>query len=660
MGINSNYSTKKDSNITEIVLENDNNKIIWIDQNVNNLENKHTLKYFKKELKDNYDIITFESVSETFNLLKKLENVFKFKLLYVIVSGRLAEEFFNNYAEKVIDMNILCASIIYCFNDSFHKKKNYYRDSFLNPGGIVSTPEKVVEYIKKIENKPKIIQINQNSQDYKKESFGFIYNYAENLSEIILPLIISHFLKSYLITKKDLEQTENNFLSMFGEKIIDYIYPQKEKKISIPLHILAKYYARLYTVECDFYKRLNKDLSNKHFDLYRTYIFLLYNGIHKKTLKNYCSSKLYRGAALTMAEYQSIKKYLEIKKNNIDKNSAVLYYLKNFASFSEERAAKHFLLNSISINNENKDLINIEYIIDENMDENFFVANLDLENLSNYPEKEVLFLPLSCFEIYSIEEMKNYSIIRLRYLTKYKTQMLEHIEKLETKKNIQSFFEKIVESKYAKDIAEIIGPQAQDKIDTFIKKGNKNELKQAILYISSAFFISTFTAIGINGFLSLFPNFVPFAPYIPNLLPLIVGLGFSYHAYKKYHKTLIFESNSLYSKYIPEKYRNSKIFPSFSWNNVNSNTKSFMIQLIEDDINKKWQVINIPKQSRKIIENEEIIGETTIEYKGISDNASCALFILYEINKEKITLKEANDIEILKELVLNMAFIEVY
>ena len=123
MGINSNYSTKKDSNITKIVLEKDNNKIIWIDQNVNNLENKHTLIYFKEELKDNYDIITFESVSETFNLLKKLENIFKFKLLYVIVSGRLAEEYFNNYAEKVIDMNILCASIVYCFNDSFHKKK---------------------------------------------------------------------------------------------------------------------------------------------------------------------------------------------------------------------------------------------------------------------------------------------------------------------------------------------------------------------------------------------------------------------------------------------------------------------------------------------------------------------------------------------------------
>ena len=94
--------------------------------------------------------------------------------------------------------------------------------------------------------------------------------------------------------------------------------------------------------------------------------------------------------------------------------------------------------------------------------------------------------------------------------------MLEHIEKLESQKDIQSFFEEIAESKYAKDIAEIIGPQTQNKIDAFIKKGNKNDLKQAILSISSAFFISSFTVeVGIAGFLCLFPNFAPFAAYIP-------------------------------------------------------------------------------------------------------------------------------------------------
>ena len=112
---------------------------------------------------------------------------------------------------------------------------------------------------------------------------------------------------------------ESNFLSIFGKKIMSYIRPKKEKKINIPLHILEKYYARLYTYEdIGFYPKMNKDLTNKKFDLYRTYIFLLYNGIHKKTLKNYTSSKLYRGSSLSKKEYESIKNYLKKKENKKD------------------------------------------------------------------------------------------------------------------------------------------------------------------------------------------------------------------------------------------------------------------------------------------------------------------------------------------------------
>ena len=244
--------------------------------------------------------------------------------------------------------------------------------------------------------------------------------------------------------------------------------------------------------------------------------------------------------------------------------------------------------------------------------------------------------------------------------------MLEYIEKLESQKEIQSFFSTIVESKYSKDIAEIIGAQAQDKINTFIKKGDKNEIKQAILSISSSFFKASFCSIivetiSLKLILHFVPSLSPYAAFIPTLLPLFVGIGYAgYRGYNLYYKALELKSDSLYSKYIPEKYRKEKIFPSFTWKNVSSKAKSFIIELIEDDVNKKWQIINIPKYSNKIIENDDINGETIIEYKGISFNASCALFILYEINKEKITLEEMNDPEKMKNLVMNMAFLEVY
>ena len=95
------------------------------------------------------------------------------------------------------------------------------------------------------------------------------------------------------------------------------------------------------------------------------------------------------------------------------------------------------------LNKNNKDLISVKYIIDENKDENFFVANIDMENISAIAtEKEVLFLPLSCFEIYSIEEKEDYSIIRLKYLTEYKLEMLKYIEELKAQNKIQFFLKK--------------------------------------------------------------------------------------------------------------------------------------------------------------------------------------------------------------------------
>ena len=48
-------------------------QILWIDQNVNNEENRQTLEYFKNEFKDGYNIITLESVSAAFKLLEILK-----------------------------------------------------------------------------------------------------------------------------------------------------------------------------------------------------------------------------------------------------------------------------------------------------------------------------------------------------------------------------------------------------------------------------------------------------------------------------------------------------------------------------------------------------------------------------------------------------------
>ena len=59
---------------------------------------------------------------------------------------------------------------------------------------------------------------------------------------------------------------------------------------------------------------MNLDLSNGKFDLYRVYIFLLYDALNKKSIKSFYSQKLYRGSALNIKELNHIEKLFKIKE----------------------------------------------------------------------------------------------------------------------------------------------------------------------------------------------------------------------------------------------------------------------------------------------------------------------------------------------------------
>ena len=102
-------------------------KVIWLDQNIDNDENKYTYVEFTKSLPE-YDIIKCKSVKETFDYISQNYNDFKFKLFYVIVSGSLSEEFFGEYVKKSLELHILCAAIIYCSEK--HRKMNEFKPFF--------------------------------------------------------------------------------------------------------------------------------------------------------------------------------------------------------------------------------------------------------------------------------------------------------------------------------------------------------------------------------------------------------------------------------------------------------------------------------------------------------------------------------------------------
>ena len=125
-----------------------------------------------------------------------------------------------------------------------------------------------------------------------------------------------------------------------------------------------------------------------------------------------------------------------------------------------------------------------------------------------------------------------------------------------------------------------------------------------------------------------------------------IATGFVISKIKKYYEekdnsgeNLTLFSESTYSEYIPKKFREYCI-PTLCWNGVSKNAKSFAIELIEDGY-RKWLMINIKKWIRKIHnENYLDVGDTIVEYKGISKHPYKVTFILYEMNKEKCTPEE--------------------
>ena len=476
--------------------------IIWIDRNVFSIENKVFLEILQSGIK-NSKFYPVETVQEAFNLIKnkeeiifnnkniiqKKKKVFQFKLFYVIVSGSLSNEFFNEYIKTTKELAIISANIIFCADKNMHMRNAYYLDDFLNPGKVYNekTIDKMIEYINRDEfpllKEPSILQ-NKKIYIPQEEHYGCIFFNADNISKMAYPYFFGQIINSNLINDYDLESFQNFLLDYYPE-LKNLIFPSREKKIPIPYYLLAKFYLHMYTYESGFFRNMNLDLSNDKFDLYRVYIFLLYDALNKKSIKSYYKNSLYRGAKLSKKELDTIINLLNDKnKNNKndEKINASLYFSKTFLSFSKSiDVAEGFLGEE---NNESFPvLFEIEGLNEKDMENNdFFISNIDLKNISEYNEGEVLFLPFSCFEIISIEDITTqrftkdtrYKKITLNYLYKYKYSLYKFYEEIKQKENFDLFLKQIIKTDFNNEINDVINFGEGNEFMHFYKKVLKN------------------------------------------------------------------------------------------------------------------------------------------------------------------------------------------
>ena len=327
----------------------------------------------------------------------------------------------------------------------YNKEYKNIDNKFYNIGGIATIIEEIEDFLfnnktqkndsifltqsldqlpSKTENTPSKDTIEEKAIN-KSDEVELIFEYIDKKEKLILPLLFKPLIDN--VSNDNIEKYTNFLYETYSEEydeikdLLEQIKPIK----NIPIEILSKYYARLFTHYCNFHKDVNKDLRLNIKERHLPFIKTLYKGVKLKSLPLAKDTKLYRGSIISGKEIKNIKNHLAKKIKGLPGS---MVFSKSFLSFSkDENEAKKFWNNTDCYKNFFKVMFILEK--DDNLGYNL-TTHGDIEKISFYPkEKEVLFFPFSSFEIkdlnmINIGKEKRYEI-KLFYLGKY----LKEIEK---------------------------------------------------------------------------------------------------------------------------------------------------------------------------------------------------------------------------------------
>jgi hypothetical protein len=169
----------------------------------------------------------------------------------------------------------------------------------------------------KVVNISDLTECLSNSRNYKNT-----FTHVKKLYEITFPSLLGQIIDESMIKKNELKRFQSVMRKSY-RNLINLIIPSRDKIIDIPNELLSLFYLHLYTKESDFYKDMNYILTYEEgLEIYKPFIYLLYNAIHKKVVSSYGTEKLYRGGKLTKKEFYEMES-LFIKKKVL-KNSRLM------------------------------------------------------------------------------------------------------------------------------------------------------------------------------------------------------------------------------------------------------------------------------------------------------------------------------------------------
>ena len=544
---------------------NENRNIIWIDKNINNKENTKYLIYLNKR---KFKIDTYDDIFSGLNEILFNEDKY-FKDIYIILNGSLYQDFILQFKKFLIDIFVVPKIIILTNNKELFLEKNsnikdIIENKFYNLGGIQTLFKDVDEGFlsKKLWKRNYKIENRSLSSDIKGEQYTF--EYINNKLELYLPIFYKALIK--LNEKDNFDELTHYLYDTYKENNnIKELLESIDGIPEIPIEILCKYYARLYTIDSDFYKKLLLEeleslFSAKENNYYSiTFIKSFYEGIKLGCFQFDLADKLYRFACIGQKEIDKIKEYLKKKKLGIP---ATIIFSKAFLSFSEDEEVangfyKYYENNKSNYEKNNLVPVFFHLIKKEDIKESLY-SHIKVDNISFYPnEKEILFLPFTCFEILSVtpilDEEKTkvksisnkinakYYIIELTYIGQYEKE-LKNIEK-EEKIPDTKFKHMIEESKLIEFNRDITNKRIIDEFIEYEKSFRKSNKDISTIYEVKEKDIDENNYVSIFG-RNLEENGTDFVKENKEKIKIIINneekdLEYKYRLKKGYHKIII-------------------------------------------------------------------------------------------------------------------------
>ena len=283
-------------------------QVIWIDPLVDSFTNQGIFQRLR--IKGSLKVKECINVFEALYYIKHI----KFEETKIIVSGKFYFELVKIFKEHLIKMHIAPKIIVFTLNKQkfLEYNKDYLesKNKFYNFGGIATKFEEIEDFLNNeiIDRFPtggnilplpsNFISLGRTEKFSDSNDIQLTFEYIDSKAKLMLPLFFKTLIDT--ISNDEMEKyTQSLYHVYYKYNNVRNLLGQLISIPNIPIEILCKYYARLYTIESDFYKDMNKDLGINNIKKYLQYIKTLYEGVKLKSLplaakKNYIGDPKYQ------------------------------------------------------------------------------------------------------------------------------------------------------------------------------------------------------------------------------------------------------------------------------------------------------------------------------------------------------------------------------